>query len=183
MLDSTKRILPIALVAALLGGSVGAFVMRAPKAPETANTATPAQTVSTVPVNQAATASDQETAANLTPEQTAYRDGFEEGFLAAQEKGSTSSAYRPANSVVSRTRSAGSSSQRQAYNHSTRSQPQKRSFWQKHRDKLTVAAGTGGGALVGGLLGGKKGALIGGLAGAGGSALYTYKLRNRARKY
>ena len=54
-----------------------------------------------------------------------------------------------------------------------------RSFWQKHRDKLTVAMGAGGGALVGGLVGGKKGALIGGLAGAGGSALYTYKLRNR----
>jgi hypothetical protein len=155
--------------------------MRAPKTPETGNTATPTQTVSTVPANQAATASDQEIAANLTPEQTAYRDGFEEGFLAAQEKGSTSSAYRPANTSTRRVGS--SSSQRQAYNHSTRSQPQKRSFWQKHRDKLTVAAGTGGGALVGGLLGGKKGALIGGLAGAGGSALYTYKLRNRARKY
>jgi len=37
--------------------------------------------------------------------------------------------------------------------------------------------------LIGGLLGGKKGALIGGLAGAGGSALYTYKLRKRTPKY
>ena len=58
-----------------------------------------------------------------------------------------------------------------------------RSFWQKHRDKLTVAMGAGGGALVGGLIGGKKGALIGGLAGGGGSALYTYKLRKRNRNY
>ncbi len=58
-----------------------------------------------------------------------------------------------------------------------------RSFWQKHRDKLTVAMGAGGGALVGGLVGGKKGALIGGLAGGGGSALYTYKLRKRNRNY
>ena len=33
-----------------------------------------------------------------------------------------------------------------------------RSFWQKHRDKLTVAAGAGGGALLGGLFGGTKGA-------------------------
>lgn len=65
----------------------------------------------------------------------------------------------------------------------TNNQPRKRSFWQKHRDKLTVAAGTGGGALIGGLVGGKKGALIGALAGGGGSALYTYKIRNRNRRY
>ena len=43
--------------------------------------------------------------------------------------------------------------------------------------------GTGGGALLGGLIGGKKGALIGGLAGGGGSALYTYKIRKRNRNY
>jgi hypothetical protein len=54
-----------------------------------------------------------------------------------------------------------------------------RSFWSKHRDKLTVAAGSGAGAAIGGLAGGKKGAVIGALLGAGGSALYTYKLRDR----
>ena len=54
-----------------------------------------------------------------------------------------------------------------------------RSFWEKHRNKITVAAGTAGGAAVGGLVGGRKGALIGALAGLGGSALYTYKIRNR----
>lgn len=54
-----------------------------------------------------------------------------------------------------------------------------RSFWEKHRDKITVAAGTGGGAVVGGMIGGKKGAIIGALAGLGGSALYTYKIRDR----
>ena len=58
-----------------------------------------------------------------------------------------------------------------------------RSFWQKHRDKLTVAGGTLGGAAVGGLIGGKKGAAIGALSGAGGSALYTYKIRKRHRRY
>ena len=61
--------------------------------------------------------------------------------------------------------------------------PRQRSFWDKHRDKLTLAMGTGGGALLGGLIGGKKGAGIGALAGLGGSALYTYKLRNRHRRY
>jgi hypothetical protein len=59
----------------------------------------------------------------------------------------------------------------------------RRTFWQKHRDKLTVAMGTGGGAILGGLIGGKRGAGIGALAGAGGSALYTYKIRNRHRRY
>jgi hypothetical protein len=55
----------------------------------------------------------------------------------------------------------------------------RRSFWQKHRDKLTLAIGTGSGAAIGGLAGGKSGAAIGALLGAGGSALYTYKLRKR----
>jgi len=43
--------------------------------------------------------------------------------------------------------------------------------------------GTGAGALIGGLIGGKRGAGIGMLAGGGGSALYTYKLRHRSRRY
>jgi hypothetical protein len=54
-----------------------------------------------------------------------------------------------------------------------------RSFWDRHRDKLTVGGGTVGGAIIGGLIGGRRGAAIGALAGAGGSALYTYKLRDR----
>ena len=58
-----------------------------------------------------------------------------------------------------------------------------RSFWQKHRDKLTTAGGAGAGALIGGIAGGKKGALIGAAAGGGGAAVYTYKLRKRNRNY
>jgi hypothetical protein len=56
-----------------------------------------------------------------------------------------------------------------------------RSFWKKHRDKLTVAGTALGGAAIGGIAGGKKGAAIGALAGGGGGALYTYKLRKRHR--
>src|SRR6266403_4397291 len=52
-----------------------------------------------------------------------------------------------------------------------------RTFWQKHRDKLTVAGTTVAGAGIGGLAGGKKGALIGAAAGAGSGALYTSKIR------
>jgi hypothetical protein len=58
-----------------------------------------------------------------------------------------------------------------------------RSVWDRHRDKLTVGAGTVGGAILGGLIGGRRGAVIGAIAGAGGSALYTYKLRNRGYRY
>ena len=58
-----------------------------------------------------------------------------------------------------------------------------RTFWQKHRDKLTVGGTALGGAAIGGLAGGKKGAAIGSLVGAGGGALYTYKIRKRHRRY
>jgi len=56
-----------------------------------------------------------------------------------------------------------------------------RSFWQKHRDKLTTAGGAGAGALIGGIAGGKKGAAIGALAGGGGAAVYTYGIRKRRK--
>lgn len=59
-----------------------------------------------------------------------------------------------------------------------------RSFWDRHRDKLTTGIGAGAGAAVGAAVGGKKGALIGALLGGGGAALYTYKIRdNRRRRY
>jgi hypothetical protein len=56
-----------------------------------------------------------------------------------------------------------------------------RSFWQKHRDKLTTAGGAGVGAIVGGIAGGGKGAAIGAAAGGGGAAVYTYGIRKRRR--
>ena len=59
-----------------------------------------------------------------------------------------------------------------------------RSVWDEHRDKITVAGGAGAGAVIGGLAGGTKGAILGALIGAGGSALYTYKVRDRnERRY
>jgi len=57
------------------------------------------------------------------------------------------------------------------------------SVWDQHRDKITTAGGAVAGALLGGLAGGKRGAIIGALAGGGGAALYTYKIRNKDRRY
>lgn len=57
----------------------------------------------------------------------------------------------------------------------------RRTFVQKHRDKLTVAGAAVAGAGIGALTGGKKGAAIGTAVGAGSGALYTYKLRKRHR--
>lgn len=57
-----------------------------------------------------------------------------------------------------------------------------RSFWDRHRDKLTTAIGAGAGTAVGAAVGGKKGAIIGAIVGGAGSALYTYKLRDRNRR-
>lgn len=59
----------------------------------------------------------------------------------------------------------------------------KPSYYRRHRNRINMAVGTGGGALLGGLLGGGKGALIGAGVGAGSSALYTYKLNPKTRKY
>jgi hypothetical protein len=60
---------------------------------------------------------------------------------------------------------------------------QNRSVWDQHRDKITTAGGALGGALLGGLIGGKKGALIGAITGGAGAAVYTYKVRDKNRRY
>ena len=58
-----------------------------------------------------------------------------------------------------------------------------RSVWDKHRDKITTAGGAVGGAILGGLIGGKKGAIIGAVTGGAGAAVYTYKIRDKNRRF
>ena len=182
----TNKLLPVALIAALVGGYVGALVMHKSQ-PATADTATTATAPQDNLRTAAATtpASDNEAVPaefNSAGEQTAYKTGFADGFAAATDtrQSSVTTTRRAPTRVVYR--NAGSnrvSSNRVYYNY----EPRRRSFWDKHRDKLTVAMGTGAGAAIGGLIGGGKGAAIGALSGAGGSALWTYKLRNRTRNY
>lgn len=59
----------------------------------------------------------------------------------------------------------------------------RQSFYQRNRNLINIAAGTGAGALIGGVVGGKKGALIGAAIGAGSSALYTYKIKPKKKRY
>jgi hypothetical protein len=195
----TNKLLPVALVAALIGGSVGAFVMHSNKT--SAETESTTLNTSRNPdlryAQYQADVSGSEqlvpTGFNTSAEQTAYKTGFADGFKACDsgvaagqinsQLNSRSVSYSQPQVVYrnsGRTVARSSSSARRVYYDY---QPRKRSFWQKHRDKLTVAMGAGGGAALGALFGGKKGAAIGALAGGGGSALYTYKLRNRTRRY
>jgi hypothetical protein len=194
MVFDNKRVISIAMATALLGGTVGAFVSRSGKGVDTATaqtSAAPATTAQTT-APQTATATDQLAANN--PD--AYREGFVDGVRTAldSDKAETNTvveraAAQPTRTVYRNTRRGSNGATAARYDNSRRvyydyeQQPRKRSFWQKHRDKLTVAAGAGGGAVIGGLIGGKKGAAIGALAGGGGSALYTYKLRKRNRTY
>ena len=62
-------------------------------------------------------------------------------------------------------------------------QQQRPSFYRRHRNVINMGIATGAGALLGGIIGGKRGAGIGALLGAGGGALYTYKIRPKRRRY
>jgi hypothetical protein len=187
----TNKLLPVALVAALIGGSVGAFVMHSRNQTTAAEPQTAQPNVRGTDTQYAGyqeNASGREQFVpvefNTASEQNAYKSGFADGFRSCEAGAAgvinTSSLQNSQPRVVYRNAARSSSPRRVYYDYQ---QPRGRTFWQKHRDKLTVAMGTGGGAIIGGLIGGKKGAAIGALGGAGGSALYTYKLRNRTRRY
>lgn len=179
----TNKLLPVALIAALIGGSVGALVMHKsqPASAETTTTAAPLAQPQAATTEQASYNEAVPSEFNTAGEQTAYKTGFADGYAAASqtEQRTVTSPRRTSTRVVYRNSGSRASSNRVYYNY----EPRKRSFWDKHRDKLTVAMGAGAGAAIGGLIGGKKGAAIGALSGGGGSALWTYKLRNRNRNY
>lgn len=187
MLVTKKMLLALTLIGALVGAGIGALATRSAQSTNAATTGYDATA-------QAATTSDRSPeliAANNSAqfstraEQNAYRQGFDEGYAACSDTRTNNSravAYQSNAGPVYRTARRSYSSPRRVY-YDYNNAPRGRSFWQKHRDKLTLAIGTGAGAAVGGLIGGKKGAGIGALAGLGSSALYTYKLRKRSRNY
>jgi hypothetical protein len=197
MLVTKKMLIVLTLVGALVGAGIGSLITHSASSTSAANTTAPrtsydnnAQTTTTTSSDRTPDqiAAENSSQFSTTQEQTAYRQGFDQGYstcsTAVNNQNRTTTGAYPASYTASTSRTSGRryySSRRSYYDYS--SAPRGRTFWQKHRDKLTVAMGTGGGALLGGLIGGKRGAGIGALAGAGGSALYTYKLRKRSRRY
>jgi hypothetical protein len=154
MLIRKKILLALVLGIGLVGAGIGALVIRSTHGDSTG------ATNASEPTPAQLTDQDQKTPDQLATEKRA-------------EAGNT-------NAVVNDRRRHYSNG-RVYYDYGN--QPGRRTFWQKHRDKLTVAAGAGVGALAGGLIGGKKGAGIGLLGGGAGSALYTYKLRHKRHQY
>lgn len=185
MLITKKMLLAIALIAALVGGGLGALITNSSQRPEAANDNYQTTQAATNPADQREVGNPAQFSSSA--EQVAYREGFEEGYnsCASAALGTRTSRNNVVSSNYTSTRarriSNNSGSRRVYYDYETR--PKGRSFWSKHRDKLTMAIGTGTGAAIGGLAGGKKGAGIGALVGLGGSALYTYKLRKRSPRY
>src|SRR5262245_13198094 len=131
----TNKLLPVALIAALVGGSVGALVMHKSQPATAETTTTAAQDTAKTAAPTAETVSDNEMVPaefNTAGEQTAYKTGFADGFAAATDTRQSTSARRSTSRVVYRN-SGRASSNRVYYNY----EPRRRSFWDKHRDKLT----------------------------------------------
>ena len=87
MTPTVNKLLPVALVAALLGGTAGALISRhttetTPTSPVATLGATDQPTPS--PTNTAVPVEDK-TALNAENGQDTYRDGFNDGFKAANE--------------------------------------------------------------------------------------------------
>src|SRR5215207_7744803 len=101
-MTSTNKILPVALVAALLGGTVGAFVMRpSNNTPEVAKAEAPKPLVAgeAITVNPAdeqknllGSGLDDATKNMSEGERAAFKDGFLEGVDAAREANLTTAA-------------------------------------------------------------------------------------------
>jgi hypothetical protein len=183
MLITKKMLIVLTLVGALVGAGIGSLITHS--AASTASNKA-ANTSYDTTANTAEKTPDQIAAENgaqfkTTQEQTAYRQGFDEGFSTCTTAANTQSRTVTYPATYRAPVRRYSNSRRAYYDYGN--QPRGRTFWQKHRDKLTLAIGTGAGAAVGGLIGGKKGAGIGSLAGLGSSALYTYKIRKRAPRY
>src|SRR6266536_2887909 len=191
MLITKKMLLALTLVGALVGAGIGALVTHSAENTKAANTnydtTQPANTTAnttdpnykTVDTSYKAPV-DNASQFKTAEEQAAYRQGLADCEATYNNTAARTSRVSYNNGGTRYVRRY-SNGRRVYYDYGT--QRHGRTFWQKHRDKLTVAMGTGAGAILGGVIGGKKGAGIGALAGAGGSALYTYKLRRRTRRY
>src|SRR5688500_19993920 len=146
----TNKLLPVALIAALIGGSVGALVMHSRN---TSSNQTVAQdTARPVDAQYAGLRTTEAQRDSYVPAefdttagQTAYKSGFADGFRAAEagvvgERADATSYAAPAPRVVYRNtsrasnRTARASSRQVYYDYQ---EPRKRSFWQKRSEEHT----------------------------------------------
>lgn len=174
---TTKRVVALSLAVALLAGTLGILVGHTQNSYQGAvSQGVPTETTSEYSAKASDLVADLREDTTETFNDIAY--GYQDSYTASNQQ---AVAYKnaPTRRIVKQSGYSDSQVRERVY---YAPQPKKRSFWSKHRDKLTVAAGAGGGALIGGLLGGKKWAGLGALIGGGGSALYTYKLRKRSPK-
>ena len=193
MLVTKKMLLVLTLIGALVGAGIGSLITRSAASNSAANTnydnaqtANPNATYTQAAYRTEKTpdqiAAENSAQFSTTAEQTAYRQGFDQGYSACTTSPAANTGTRTVATYRAPVRRYSSNGRRAYYDYGTA--PRGRTFWQKHRDKLTLAIGTGAGAAIGGLVGGKRGAGIGSLVGLGSSALYTYKLRRRSpRRY
>lgn len=180
--SQTPKLVAGGLTLLLLGGGIGALVTRPSAPPATAQPA-PVSTAPAQPVPPPMPALPTAEGTVQIQGQT-YRL-VPEGQPAASPSQPTA-ADAPPVTQVRRNRGSQSPRARVAtqhvyYNYDNAPVANRRGSWwrRNRRDVLTIAAGTGLGAGIGALAGGKKGAGIGALAGGGGTALYTYGLRRR----
>ncbi|HET6862614.1 MAG TPA: hypothetical protein VFH91_06190, partial [Pyrinomonadaceae bacterium] len=97
----TNKLLPVALIAALIGGSVGAIVMYKSQ-PATAETVAQNTTPTNTLPAEYQTGESVPGSFNTPAEQTAYKTGFADGFSAASQTGTTTSRASAPTRVVSR---------------------------------------------------------------------------------
>src|SRR5262249_35031489 len=160
-------LLALTLIGALVGAGIGALVTRSAQSTTAANSGydnTAMNNDRTQPASYnektpAQIAADSSAQFNTPAEQTAYRTGFDAGYAACSNPGTDSRAVYSNVGTTYRSTRRSASSRRVYYDYGAA--PRGRTFWQKHRDKLTLAIGTGAGAAIGGLIGGGKGAGIG----------------------
>ncbi len=180
--SQTPKLVAGGLTLLLLGGGIGALATRPSAPPATAQPAqastAPAPPVPAPPIatpTAEGTVQIQGQTYRLVPEGTPAASPAQP---ATTDLPPLTQVRRNRNSQTPRARAA---AQRAYYNYDNAPAANRRgSWWQRNRrDVVTIAAGTGLGAGVGALAGGKKGAGIGALAGGGGTALYTYGLRRR----
>src|SRR2546422_912384 len=142
MLVTKKMLIALTLVGALVGAGLGALVTHSSQGTSAATTDTGYEATQTA---KADTRTPEQIAATntaqfaTTAEQNAYRQGFDEGYATCANNGvnaSRTAAYQ-SSGISRRSYRSYNGSRRVYYDYSNARRG--RTFWQKHRDKLTLA--------------------------------------------